>query len=185
MFFLKEMEHEVTLSPNYFASGLTDLIRHALYRQLEGTCDGRHGYIVAILALDSISKGVIRGSSGGLLVTQGSMALASTATFCVKFKAIIYRPFKGEVVDAIIRTVNKMGFFAEAGPVQIFVSYHSIPTRFSFDPSAVPAAFISIDQTEMIVVGARVRTRIVGLRVDATEIFAIGSIKEEYLGLVV
>lgn len=185
MFFLKEMEHEVTLSPGYFASGLTDLVRYALYRQLEGTYDGRHGYIVAVLALDSISKGVIRDSSGGLLATQGSLALASTATFTVKFRAIIYRPFKGEVVDAIIRTVNKMGFFAEAGPVQLFVSHHSVPARFSFDPNAIPAAFISADQTEMMVVGTRIRARIVGLRVDATEIFAIGTVKEEYLGLVV
>lgn len=185
MFFLKEMEHEVTLSPNYFASGLTDLVRYALYRQLEGICNGRHGYIVAILALDSISKGVIRESSGGLLATQGSLALASTATFTVKFKAIVYRPFKGEVVDAIIKTVNKMGFFAEVGPVQIFVSSHLIPSRFSFDVNAVPAAYISIDQTEMIAVGARIRVRIVGTRVDAAEIFAIGTIKEEYLGLVV
>lgn len=182
MFFLKNMEHDVTLAPEYFASGLKDLIRFALYRQLEGTCNGRFGYVVAIVAVDSVSKGVVRDSSGGLLATQHSLALAGTATFAVRFRAIIYRPFRGEVVDAVIRTANKMGLFGEVGPVQVFVSSHLIPTRFSFDGTSMPAAYVSMEQGEFIGPGSRLRIRIVGTRVDATEIFAIGTIKEDYLG---
>ena len=33
--------------------------------------------------------------------------------------AVVFRPFKGEVLDAIVTTVNKMGFFAEVGPLQV------------------------------------------------------------------
>lgn len=32
--------------------------------------------------------------------------------------------------------------------------------------------------------GSRVRVKLIGTRVDATEIFAIGSIKDDYLGLI-
>ncbi|KAJ4843820.1 hypothetical protein Tsubulata_014022 [Turnera subulata] len=30
------------------------------------------------------------------------------------------RPFKGEILEAVVTMVNKMGFFAEAGPAQIY-----------------------------------------------------------------
>lgn len=197
MFFLKEMTHPVTLGPEYFASNLKDLIRYALYRQLEGTCHGTYGYIVAIVSVDSISKGVVRDSSGGLLATQSTLALAGTATFTATFKAIVYRPFKGEVADAVVKTANKMGFFAEMGPVQVFVSSHLIPSKFHFDSISGAAYVQDRDQLDynndededmmlgsaQIVAGSRVRVRIVGTRVDAAEIFAIGTIKEDHLGL--
>ena len=31
---------------------------------------------------------------------------------------MVFRPFKGEVLDAVVETVNKMGFFAEVGPLK-------------------------------------------------------------------
>ncbi len=69
------------------------------------------------------------------------------ATFKVDYLAAVCRPHKGEVIDCVVTSVNKvsvaprlmsmmgqrcdltlalpqMGFFAEAGPQQIFVSNH-------------------------------------------------------------
>ena len=69
------------------------------------------------------------------------------AEFIVRYRAIVYRPFKGETVDGIVGNVNKvrqsvfsstfrpsrpltpflviqMGFFAEVGPLTVFVSSH-------------------------------------------------------------
>ena len=51
------------------------------------------------------------------------------------------RPFKGEALDAIVKSVNKMGFFAEVGPLDVFVSKHLIPADMSFDPQSNPAAW--------------------------------------------
>ena len=62
-----------------------------------------------------------------------------------------------------------MGFFAEAGPVSIFVSNHLIPDEFSFVAADEPS-FVSADEAVRIVAGAEARLRIVGTRVDATEI---------------
>ena len=62
-----------------------------------------------------------------------------------------------------------MGFFAEAGPVQVFVSNHLIPDEFSFVAADEPS-FVSADEAVRIVAGAEARLRIVGTRVDATEI---------------
>ena len=78
------------------------------------------------------------------------------AEFIVRYRAIVYRPFKGETVDGVVGNVNKvliepflclskisvegtrtyadlvnlrmlffqMGFFAEVGPLNVFVSSH-------------------------------------------------------------
>ena len=40
-------------------------------------------------------------------------------TFPLQYQAIVFRPFKGQVLDAIVTLVNKMGFFAEVGPLQV------------------------------------------------------------------
>lgn len=218
MFFLKEMTHTVTLPPEYFAANLNDLVRYALYRQLEGQCHGPCGYIVAIVSVEGVSAGIIRESSGGLLTCQHSLALAATASYEVAFKAVLYRPFKGEVCDAIIRTVNKMGFFGEIGPVQVFVSNHLLGEGWEFDGHSAfvrsnnnsddsmtvrrqagltshsfTANDIMAEEDEeedifggfgrSLVAGAHVRVRIVGTRVDVAEIFAIGTMKEDHLGL--
>ena len=43
--------------------------------------------------------------------------------------AVVFRPFKGEVLDAVVTTVNKMGFFAEVGPLQVPAPVARRPTR--------------------------------------------------------
>ena len=114
--------------------------------------------MVAITGVEDIGKGLIREGTGYV-------------TFPVKYQCVVFRPFKGEILDAVVTMVNKvglstcilpsivvkfcsealggddigvgggdcradlvaklfvllvlqMGFFAEAGPVQIFVSNH-------------------------------------------------------------
>ena len=55
--------------------------------------------------------------------TQGVInAVTAFASFNVKYEALIFRPFEGEVLDAVVTTVNKMGVFCEAGPLDIFIS---------------------------------------------------------------
>jgi DNA-directed RNA polymerase II subunit RPB7 len=90
---------------------LYDTLAQQLQEEMEGTCTGRYGFIVTTMypKPEHISDGVVDPATG-------------FAHYDIKFSAIICRPFKGEVIDAIVTTVNKMGFFAEAGPLQIFVS---------------------------------------------------------------
>ncbi len=39
-------------------------------------------------------------------------------------QAIVFRPFKGEVLDATVSQVNKVGMFTQIGPLSCFVSRH-------------------------------------------------------------
>ena len=55
----------------------------------------------------------------------------------MEYDALVFRPFEGEVLDAVVKNVNKMGFFCEAGPLDIFVSnYVRFLSIFSVDSSS-------------------------------------------------
>lgn len=67
------------------------------------------------------------------------------------------------------RLLVQVGFFAEAGPLQVFVSGHLIPEDFEYSQVDEPA-FVSADEEVRIQQGTEVRLRIVGTRTDASEI---------------
>ncbi|KAG7740567.1 hypothetical protein KL932_002926 [Ogataea haglerorum] len=83
------------------------------------------------------------------------------AEFEVKYRAVVWKPFKGEVVDAIVSSVNNMGFFADVGPLSVFISKHLIPKDMKYTPSHTPPAYISEDQ--VIMKGSKVRIKIIGM----------------------
>lgn len=169
MFFLKDLSLNLTLHPSYFGTQMDQYLRDKLLLDVEGTCTGQFGYIVCVLDCMNIDVG------RGRIIPGSGMA-----EFEVKYRAVVWKPFKGEVVDAVVTTVNKMGFFADVGPLSVFVSTHLISSDMKFNPSANPPAYVSPDET--IEKGSRVRLKIVGTRTDVNEIYAIGSIKEDYLG---
>ncbi|PWN21396.1 hypothetical protein BCV69DRAFT_169296 [Microstroma glucosiphilum] len=172
MFFLKKLEHPIPLHPSYFGPSLADFIEQKLRDDVEGTCSGENGYIVKVLRIDSIGDGVVLPGEG-------------LAQFNSVYQALVLRPFKGQVVDAIVSNVNKLGFFAQMGPLQIFTSAHLLPVAYRFTPDANPAEFSPVGegaQGTSVVKGRKVRLRIIGVRLDATEIFAIGTMKEDFLG---
>jgi len=53
-----------------------------------------------------------------------------------------------------------------------------------FDAQSANPCFVSEDGSTRISKDDEVRLQIKGTRIDATEIFAIGSIREDYLGVI-
>ncbi|GAA5842402.1 hypothetical protein JCM11251_004217 [Rhodosporidiobolus azoricus] len=178
MFFYKELTQDLIMHPSYFNAALSAHLSAELRRQVEGSCSGRLGYIIAVVT-ESRERDAVTGlekSHRGRVMEDGQ------AVFTIKYHAIVYRPFRGEVVDGVVTNVNKMGIFVDVGPLQCFISTHLVPPDFSFDPNSNPPCFTSTEDTLSITKGTKIRLKIVGTRVDATEIFAIGTIKEDYLG---
>ncbi|SCV69117.1 BQ2448_2137 [Microbotryum intermedium] len=188
----KELVQVVTLHPSYFTPALKDYLHTRLRDTVEGSCSGKLGYIISVLSIDDVGRGKV--IEGG-------------AEFRISYKAIVYRPFRGEVVDGVVASVNKvimarhqMGVFADVGPLQCFISTHAsltlhfhalnrtfcfvflanrsdwcafsqlIPSDFAFDPNANPPCLTSAEENLTIEKGAHIRLKIVGTRVDATEI---------------
>lgn len=53
--------------------------------------------MIAVTTIDSIGAGLILPGQGFVI-------------YPVKYKAIVFRPFKGEVLDAVVRQVNKVQY---------------------------------------------------------------------------
>ena len=56
-----------------------------------------------------------------------------------------------------------------------------MPSEIKWDANATPPQYTDHD-TQIVEKGTNIRLKIVGMRVDGGSIFAIGSIKEDYLG---
>jgi DNA-directed RNA polymerase subunit E'/Rpb7 len=84
MFFLMKLERQVTLHPSYFGRNMHDLVTGKLLKDVEGTCTGRY-FIITIMDTFDISEGRILPGSG-------------LAEFTVGYRAVVWRPFKGETV---------------------------------------------------------------------------------------
>ncbi|XP_015781249.1 DNA-directed RNA polymerase II subunit RPB7 [Tetranychus urticae] len=170
MFYHIALEHEVQLHPKYFGPQLLDVVKQKLFSEVEGSCTGKYGFIIAVTTIDHIGHGLIQQNSGFVL-------------YPIKYRAIVFRPFKGEVLDAVVTQVNKVGIFTEIGPLSCFISRHSIPADMQFDANQSPPCYKTVDEDIVIQQDDEIRLKIVGLRVDAKDIFAIGTLMDDYLGL--
>ena len=116
------------LHPSYFGPRMQQYLESKLYSDVEGTCSGQFGFIIAVVSISDIGKGMVVPGNG-------------QAEFITRYRAIVFKPFKGEVVDGIVhnvtrvripprfphailidRSVCQMGIFAEVGPLNCFVS---------------------------------------------------------------
>ena len=74
---------------------MLQFLESKLYSDVEGTCSGQFGYIIAVVSVLDIGKGMVLSGSG-------------QAEFITRYRAIVFKPFKGEVVDGVVNNVNKV-----------------------------------------------------------------------------
>ena len=91
----KELTHTILLHPSYFGPRMLQFLESKLYADVEGTCSGAFGYIIAVVSILDIGKGMVISGSG-------------QAEFVTRYRAIVFKPFKGEVVDGVVNNVNKV-----------------------------------------------------------------------------
>lgn len=87
MFFLHELERTITLHPSFFGPKVEDYLKNKLREDVEGTCTGSY-YIICVLDSHDISEG--RCVPGSAL-----------AEYTVHYRAVVWRPFKGETVGLV------------------------------------------------------------------------------------
>ncbi|BEI92543.1 uncharacterized protein CcaverHIS019_0501710 [Cutaneotrichosporon cavernicola] len=167
MFFLRQLTHNILLHPSYFGAQLEEYVRQKLYEDVEGTCNGKYGYIISVVTINDIGEGKVMPSTG-------------QARFKCVYTAIVMKPFKGEVVDGKVVIVNKLGFLTMVGPLEVFVAYQLLHADMKFDPTTSPHSYRSGDQ--VIAKGTKVRMEIVGCKMEANGISAIATVKKDYLG---
>eukprot|EP01128_Nolandella_sp_AFSM9_P003723 TRINITY_DN162_c3_g2_i1.p1 TRINITY_DN162_c3_g2~~TRINITY_DN162_c3_g2_i1.p1 ORF type:complete len:179 (+),score=40.12 TRINITY_DN162_c3_g2_i1:29-538(+) len=167
MYFLMELERDLLLHPNAFGKHLHEEVRKALYKEVEGTVDSRVGYIILVPRIEPIGHGVVQ--EGGFV------------KFNVKYQAVVFRPFNSEVVDAIVTHLDEMGLRCQVGAMIVFIYKDQIPSELQYDSGS--SSWKADDESIAIMLDAKIRLRITGLRFDAQEIFGVGTIKDHYLGM--
>jgi len=97
--------------------------------EVEGSCTGEYGFVIGVTIIDSIGGGEILPGRGFCRFPIKYKVMTHIWLIHVyPFKAIVFRPFKGEVVDGVVTQVNKVGLMVDVGPMGCFISRHSIPS---------------------------------------------------------
>ena len=175
MFYVKLLTHTLTLPPLHFGPNL-----HAsLISLTKSTCEGKplpgYGYVVHIIDVPPhhMKAGVIEYDTGSV-------------TYTVKYEAVVFRPFKDEVLDGGVSVVNSHGFYVMVGPMRVFVSHHQFPPDLNGSSGGGydGAAWVSEDGEVRIREGCGVRFRVIGCQVEGGGVQAVGTINDEFLGLI-
>lgn len=153
MFYIKDFTEKIHLNPSFLGPNIQSMVKEYLYTHVEGTC-GRDGYVITVLKIDEIS--------------EGKITLSGTIIFTIKYTALTLLPYKGEIIDANVVETNKMGVFASAGPLSIFISNYQIPNGFN----------------DEIVKDSMLRLKIIGTKVDSSKIYAVGTLNDDCLGII-
>lgn len=171
MFFVKRLRRDILLEPCWLGPNLKEQVRNRVTNELEGTSLGKYGFVITVVEIkdEDMQAGMIDNDTGAVNII-------------VWYTAILFRPFKNEVMDAIVTTATETGFFSKVGPLQIFVSRYAMPDDIKFDLTRNDC-WCSDDQEVEIRDGSIVRLRILGLSIEAGAISAIGTIKGDFLGL--
>ena len=84
MFFLKEETKIVSLHPSYFGPNVREYLINRLNEEEEGSCTGDH-FVICVMDMVDTGEGRVVPGSGG-------------AEYTIKYRAIIWKPFRGETV---------------------------------------------------------------------------------------
>jgi DNA-directed RNA polymerase II subunit RPB7 len=126
-------------------------ILQQLRLKVEGRCHGKYGYTVLVTDIVKYGKGRIHEDTGD-------------AEFPVEYNALVFRPFRAEVLSAEVVEVNSQGFFVQAGPCQIFVSSQCMPDDMKYANDSGVHKYTTDDDEISLENGATVRVKVLGIR---------------------
>mmetsp|Transcript_31703 Transcript_31703/g.65626 ORF Transcript_31703/g.65626 Transcript_31703/m.65626 type:complete len:184 (-) Transcript_31703:45-596(-) len=179
MFFhIKKLSKNLSVDPKDYGPQLTETIKRKLTMEVENTCSEKHGFILKAFNID------IERLEGRINPT--GMHPGGTAVFKVPYDAIVFKPFRGEVLNAIVKTSAQQGLFAFCGPLQVFIAKTNLSNednKLLWNADASPPCWMSEDQRIIIRDGSQLRVRIIGIRMSSDlTTSAVGTILDDYLG---
>ena len=60
----KELTHTINLHPSFFGPSTSNYLYTKVHADVEGTCTGKHGYIISVLSISNVGSGSIMPGSG-------------------------------------------------------------------------------------------------------------------------
>lgn len=170
MFFKVTLVKELLLEPKDMGRHISSMVHERLKENLEGKLVPNVGFVILVTNIADGWKG-----SGRLDNSQGA------AKYDVEYEAVVFRPFPNEVIDATVLSVGPYGLQCTiAGMLKVFV----LKTHFPEDVQKFEReAFVSDDGEVQIRAQCGVRLRILSLRFEADTISGVGTLDDNWLGL--
>lgn len=150
----KKLRATVNVPPHSMRYNLTHVIQDRLSRNIRGKCNDHDGFILQLKRIENIDGGILDKRSGA-------------AQYGVDFIAQILRPKTGDVVEAVVSRIFKIGVFADLGPLEIFIPLARMSSMFVFQSAPSPQFVVfekstdnKIDVNQSIRIGTEVQIRI-------------------------
>eukprot|EP00091_Calanus_sinicus_P015613 TRINITY_DN34046_c0_g1_i1.p2 TRINITY_DN34046_c0_g1~~TRINITY_DN34046_c0_g1_i1.p2 ORF type:complete len:101 (-),score=20.80 TRINITY_DN34046_c0_g1_i1:300-602(-) len=94
MFYHISLDHEIMLYPRYFGPQLMDTVKQKLFTEVEGTCTGKYGFVIAVTTIDCVGAG-LDPAWPGLCPVPGQV------------QGHRLQALQGGVLDAVVTQVNR------------------------------------------------------------------------------
>lgn len=88
---------------------------------MEGQCFGDEGYVLAITQIIEASYGFVNDDDG-------------SATYHMRYRALVFKPFRNEVLDAVVSNVTENGITCSIGPFSVIVAFEVCVFFLAFIP---------------------------------------------------
>lgn len=170
MFYRDTIRTVVEMPARHLNSNYTSKLTELVYGKMNRYCDMRTGYVVYVARINR---------DGPSMVSKCDNSLVE---FPVSCECIVMSIKKGDVVDAVVSQVRRVGFFATVGPCAIFVPMNMVGDEYVFQTPE--PRFCTRHSSDVICAGAEVRLRIVGERQCGRDIYLVGTMRAPYMGLV-
>ena len=166
-----QLTREIIIEPHLLNCNINRIIKDKVWNTMKTVCSGEFGFVLRLNSIDRIGKGNIDIDCGAVI-------------YPVDFTITSFKPEINSIIIASVGTVSKSGFFAQLGPLEIFVPHTHIPDKYAYvyteidenNEGASTSTFES-DQTK-ICKGDYVRIRICAIqKMDIEEIFESLSIQ--------
>jgi DNA-directed RNA polymerase II subunit RPB7 len=160
MFFhVKNLKKNLEVDPKDYGPKLVDTIKRKLIQEVENTCSERYGFILKVVKFN------IERLEGKINPT--GMYPGGTAVFTIPYEAVVFKAFRGEVINGIVKTSAVQGVFVQCGPLNVFIARSNLTddtNQLAWNPENSPPCWMSPDQRIIIKDGSHLRLKIIGIR---------------------
>ncbi len=142
-----KLQAHVTIPPHSLRYNLQHVIQDRLTKSIRGKCTEENGFILSMKRIAEIKGGTLDKRNGSV-------------HYNVDFIAQTLRPHIGDVVEAIVSRVLKIGIFADLGPLNIFVPLSRMPDQYQYQTLPVTHFSVANDLSKTIKPGSNIHIRI-------------------------
>lgn len=168
MFFKATLTKDLLLEPKDMGKHVKQKMSELLKEAVEGKLMGNHGFVIAVLQVESIGSGKVDNSMG-------------SAMYRIQYTALVFRPFAQEVCDCIVTNCSAYGISCTmAGMLDVFVHRNQMPPDVQ---TFSDGAWVSEDGQVSIRAGYGLRLRIISTRFETSMIYGVGTIYDHYCGM--